>query len=267
MYKIGEFSKIVSLTVKALRYYDEINLLKPSHINDENGYRYYDEASYYTAIRIRTLKKYGFSIKEIQEVLPRIQSNSDMSDFLMEKSTQLENQVKSIRKVQQQINNEIVHLQEVTTMTNQMKPEIRTIESMKVASVRYKGRYDEVGIYLGKIFKVIGMKGKSAPFSMYHDSEFTEENADIEVCVEVSGDINKGEVSTKTLPTVKCVCMTHMGPYDTLSSTYKAMADFMNEQGLEGEIPSREQYVKGPGMLFKGNPEKYETLIMIPIKT
>ncbi len=38
---IGEFSNITGLTIKALRYYDRINILKPSYINEETGYRYY----------------------------------------------------------------------------------------------------------------------------------------------------------------------------------------------------------------------------------
>ena len=43
MYKIGDFSKKVSIPVKTLRYYDEINLFKPSYIDDFTGYRYYTD--------------------------------------------------------------------------------------------------------------------------------------------------------------------------------------------------------------------------------
>lgn len=42
MYKIGEFSKITNLTIKALRYYDEENILKPS-LRENNGYRLYSK--------------------------------------------------------------------------------------------------------------------------------------------------------------------------------------------------------------------------------
>ena len=43
MYKISQFSKISGLTVKALRYYDEENILKPSFRSEENQYRYYND--------------------------------------------------------------------------------------------------------------------------------------------------------------------------------------------------------------------------------
>ena len=41
MYKIGEFSALTGLSVKTLRYYDEINLLKPSNVDNYTNYRYY----------------------------------------------------------------------------------------------------------------------------------------------------------------------------------------------------------------------------------
>jgi len=41
MFKIGDFSRISQVSVKTLRYYDEIGLLKPAHVDRFTGYRYY----------------------------------------------------------------------------------------------------------------------------------------------------------------------------------------------------------------------------------
>ena len=43
MYKIGEFSKIVDIPVRTLRYYDEFGILKPSDVDNFTGYRYYSD--------------------------------------------------------------------------------------------------------------------------------------------------------------------------------------------------------------------------------
>ena len=43
MYRIGEFSHLCETTIKTLRHYDKINLLKPSKIDDFTGYRYYED--------------------------------------------------------------------------------------------------------------------------------------------------------------------------------------------------------------------------------
>ena len=55
MYKIGEFSKITSLTIKALRYYEEQGILCPSE-RDKNGYRLYNDQDYERARLIALLR-------------------------------------------------------------------------------------------------------------------------------------------------------------------------------------------------------------------
>jgi len=43
--QINEFAKLVSVSVRTLHYYDEIGLLKPAFVDEQNGYRFYDEIS------------------------------------------------------------------------------------------------------------------------------------------------------------------------------------------------------------------------------
>lgn len=69
MYSIGEISKMVKISVDALRYYDEINLLKPEHINENNRYRYYSEKQISEILVIMELKQYGFSLDAIKELV------------------------------------------------------------------------------------------------------------------------------------------------------------------------------------------------------
>ena len=43
MLRIGDFSKLSRVSIRMLRYYDEIGLLRPVKIDPESGYRYYNE--------------------------------------------------------------------------------------------------------------------------------------------------------------------------------------------------------------------------------
>ena len=56
MLSIGRFAEATGLTVKALRHYDEIGLLRPAHVDPDNGYRYYDAAQIESAVVIRRLR-------------------------------------------------------------------------------------------------------------------------------------------------------------------------------------------------------------------
>ena len=69
MLSIGEFSKICLVTTKTLRYYDEIGLVKPVHISNDTGYRYYDISQLSTMILINRLKSYELSLEEIAEII------------------------------------------------------------------------------------------------------------------------------------------------------------------------------------------------------
>ena len=44
MFKIGEFSKLSQVSIRMLRYYDEMGLLKPDRIDTFTGYRLYSAA-------------------------------------------------------------------------------------------------------------------------------------------------------------------------------------------------------------------------------
>ncbi len=72
LYKIGEFSKLVNVPVKTLRYYDEINLFKPQEIDLFSGYRYYSEKQIEDLEVILSLKEVGFRLEEIKKILEKL---------------------------------------------------------------------------------------------------------------------------------------------------------------------------------------------------
>lgn len=72
MYRIGEFSTLTGASVKTLRYYDEIDLLKPSNVDKYTNYRYYTIEELYQFRKIEYLKKLGFTLEEIKNNLSNI---------------------------------------------------------------------------------------------------------------------------------------------------------------------------------------------------
>ncbi len=66
---ISEMAKISGVSVRTLHYYDEIDLLKPSEVISETGYRYYDEDSLATLQQILFYRELDFSLKEIMKMM------------------------------------------------------------------------------------------------------------------------------------------------------------------------------------------------------
>ena len=269
MYKIGEFSKITSLTVKALRYYDEQGMLIPSARSDSD-YRLYDVADYEKAQLIILLKKLGFSISEMKDMLTNCESREDISFYLAEKKSFIKDKIQKEKMLIKEIEKNLLQKEKEDNVLNlahrrkMYKIEIKEIPSMTVASIRFKGKYSDVGKHIGKIYQVVKDKACGAPLNLYYDNEFQEE-ADIELCLPIKGTISESAgISVKVLPAMKAITTVHTGDYQKLNEAYKAILDYAKENEFELLTPSREVYQKGPGMIFKGNPDKYVTEILVP---
>ena len=68
MYKIGDFSKIVDVPVRTLRFYAECGVLIPSLTDEFTGYRYYDDSNVLECEKIKLLKSLDFTLEEIIRV-------------------------------------------------------------------------------------------------------------------------------------------------------------------------------------------------------
>ena len=127
LYKIGEFSKLVNVPVKTLRYYDEINLFKPQEIDLFNGYRYYSEKQIDDLEVILSLKEVGFSLEEIKK------NKNNYTEALMQKKKEelmleqenLENKIRKLDYLRSKIkNNHIV-------INGEVKEEIKRLERLR----------------------------------------------------------------------------------------------------------------------------------------
>lgn len=266
MYKIGEFSKITGLTVKALRYYDEQEILVPS-IRCENSYRIYSEQDFEKARMIKLLRSFEFSISEIKEVLSLCESIDDLYYVLREKQERIKQNIKSEQK-------RIEELEKYLYPGNKALPKpsyeitVKEVAAVHVASIRFKGQYYDLDRYVPMLYKAVKGLNAGPHFNIYYDEACTEE-ADIELCVPIRQSIsflNSG-ITQKKLHALKALSTVHRGPYEHLKYAYKALFDYAALHSLTLLTPSREIYIHGPGMLFKGNPNNYQTEILIPYST
>lgn len=77
--QIKEFAKLTGVTVRALHYYDEIGLLKPSSVDEQNGYRFYDENCLERMQEILFYRELDFPLKEIRTILSSPEYDKNMA--------------------------------------------------------------------------------------------------------------------------------------------------------------------------------------------
>jgi DNA-binding transcriptional MerR regulator len=107
MFTVGEFSRIAQVSKRLLRYYDEIGLLKPIHIDRFTGYRYYSAVQMSNLNRILALKDLGLSLDQIQCLLKANVSTDEIQGMLLLKKVEIEQLVQEelqrIRKIESRL--------------------------------------------------------------------------------------------------------------------------------------------------------------------
>lgn len=270
MFSIGEFSRISGLPVRTLRFYHEKMLLVPAAVDVETGYRSYDERNLDMARVIVALRAMQFSLEEIADMLSGAADDADILEYLERQKESLTHQMRRYRDVVRQIDTIIQHeraLREEESMhTNSFEIEERVVEPVLVAGVRMRGRYQDIGQGFAKLGKRIGRHVAGKPLCLYFDGEYREEDAEFEPCMPIRKKVEAEGVLTHELPGRQCVTLMHLGPYEELHRSYARVMRYVKERGYEIELPTREVYHKGPGMIFRGNPRKYLTEIQLPIR-
>lgn len=104
---ISEFASVGDVTVRTLRYYDKINLLKPSDYT-EGGHRLYTKDDLYVLQQIQSFKHLGFSLSEIQNII--LQRDIETEEFLR----QMHFQRKLLLAEQERIAKVLLHMDEMT---------------------------------------------------------------------------------------------------------------------------------------------------------
>lgn len=266
-YSIGEFSRITSLSIKSLRLYHEKELLIPARVDDFTGYRYYDEINIDTARTINILKRFDFSLAEIKEILHECEHDEDTVSYLEKKCKEVRQKISHFQKVSHELMLTITFEREQKMQTTELfQVEEKILDTLLIAGHRMKGRYPDYGEGIKIVAKAMGRHINGKAMSLYYDGEYKEDDADFEACFPVRKGSSTDAVSVRELPGGNCVSLIHKGSYEKLNESYHTIFKYIKEKAYEIVLPTREVYIKGPGMIFKGNPNNYLTEIQILIK-
>jgi DNA-binding transcriptional MerR regulator/effector-binding domain-containing protein len=268
VYTIGEFSRITGLSVKTLRFYHEQGLLVPSSVDEQSGYRYYAPAKIEVAEVIARLRALDLSLAEIAELLRSYDDDGDVLELLERQSSVIAQKLRQYRDIARSLNQLIASQKEerMLAQTASHTIEEKLLNPILIAAIRMHGRYCECGPAFGRIARHFGRYLCGPPFLLHYDTEYHENDANFEACFPIRQRREVEGIDVRELPGGPCVALVHKGPYEEMGRSYAKVFDYLSEQGYEAEMPTREVYLKGPGMIFKGNPKRYLTEIQVLVR-
>lgn len=267
MLKIGDFSKMSKVTIKALRYYEKEKLLIPKYVDESNGYRYYETNQLIELSRIIYLKQIGLTIDEIKQILIK---NESLNELLKIKKNELENTISEYNNKLSKIN----YLLEENIMKEEIFEKVVPAYYVYYKEGVLKDYSEAVEFILGsgtecmKLNPNIKCVEPDYCYVNYLDGEYKEKNIKIRYAQAViKEDIPFKEnesIKFMAVPETKCICIYHKGPYDTLGKSYAKIMKYIEDNKLDITDFPRECYIEG--IWNKENVEDWLTEIQVPIK-
>ena len=263
MLKIGDFSKLSHLTVKALRFYEKEGLLKPASVDEWNNYRFYETSQLETAARIKSYRQLGLSIEEIKAVF----AGTDMKEILQEKIQSLMKE-KHLIESRLSIIDSIMEDREMKyQVTEKVIPEkiVYTAETVLKVYSDIMQWIPSVGQECLELNPGIKCTEPQYEFCEYPDGEYKE--TDIRVrhneAVTTFGKEND-HIRFKTLPETKVLSIYHKGSYENIGEAYAFLMKYAEQNGYTAAGLARECYIDG--IWNKESEEDWLTEIQLPIE-
>lgn len=276
MLKIGEFSKLVQVSVPTLRYYDQVGLLKPVEVDRLTGYRFYSASQLPRLHRILALKGLGFELAQIAAVLDAGITPEQMRGMLRLRHAQISQQ---LAEMQNQLLDVEGRLQQIEREEQLSSYDVllKRVEPQLVASIRailpdhsasgslFREVYEALGTHAGKALDPNPGEGGQT-LVLWYDTEFKERDVDgaaaflLRCCVPESGRMHVHE-----LPAGTFAATVHHGSYNTIGQAHEAVLKWIEANGYRIVGPDREinLYNKTPIRL---DDPSYVTEIQYPVE-
>jgi len=262
---IGEFSRMTHLSVKALRHYDEVGLLRPAEVDSSSGYRRYATGQVPIAQVVRRFRDLDMPLEEIRNVL----NAPDVAARDQAVLAHLQRMQETLERTQATV----ASLQALLDGSRPTLPvEYRSIPAMHAVAIRATVGWDDTEPWLKEALAELDQtvdsrsSGRTGPDSALYSGEFFEAHVgEVTAFVPVRGGIvTTGRVELVEIPAADVAVLVHCGPFGDLDQAYGALGTFVAERVVAADGPIREQYLVTED--DTDDPAAYRTEVCWPIR-
>ena len=267
--KIGDFSKLSRISVRMLRHYDEIGLLRPVFVDQFTDYRYYAENQLPIVGRITALKDMGFRLAEINSLLALYDDKDALDAHLAAQQKTLEALAEDTAQRLRLIETARRRLRKDEPMNYNVT--LRTLPERYCATVRMTiPRYQDEGM----VWHVLCRETDSMHLLptdpcyccvVFLDGEYKEKNVTVEAQKTVKGPYPDTEhVRFRTLPPVTYAGCTFKGGYEQINDVTAALTAWIEANGYEYAGPMFDIYHVSPHET--SDPSEFVTEVCYPVR-
>ena len=212
MLSIGKAARIAGVTVKAIKHYEEIGLIKPAYVNPDTGYRFYSKKEQQQLIRIKKLRQFGVSLSDIIA-----EGDEKMESLLQKRRQQIEREMDDLRQTMEEIESYL------TKEEIYLETRVVEIEEMTVRGYGLKGPVEQIPGKWGTLIAEIEKKGVVAEESF--GVCLSMEGGVIHYIAGINSNLAEGFPDTEevTIPAGKFIVATVEGGIPGIPATYDAI--------------------------------------------
>jgi DNA-binding transcriptional MerR regulator/effector-binding domain-containing protein len=252
MVSIGEFARLGMVSVRTLRHYDEIGLLRPASVDPETGYRHYTPAQLGQLNRIIALKELGLSLAQSRQLVAGITAE-ELRGMLVLRRAQLEQELESHKSQLREVEARLGYIEREGTMPAD-DITVKRVPAMGVVAIagtapafgpenivpvvnRSRLQFDELAI--PDLIKVAG------PFMIFYDQE---DGGEVTVYVALPVSEPPAEIPEpaqyRELPEVEVVAAVRSGRAASIfPMVYYDLFHWAEAHGFETHGPGRDIWI------------------------
>jgi len=256
MYGIGLVARLAQVSVRTLRHYDDLGLLKPSHVDPLTGYRYYSPEQVLRLHRILVLRDLGVPLAQIGELIDDDVTVEQLRGILRlrqaEARARLAAQTEQLRRVEIRL----AQLEEASVADYDVI--VKKLEPMRVVAVSEDlESHDQIGPALGRMYPRLhaalakhGVRFDGLSLALYEDID--DENRPLRVTaalqLQVGATVDGDGVATIELAAVERAATTVVkGDPSRFASGFRALHEWVDKAGGHATAFERELYVDCDG--------------------
>lgn len=248
---IGEFARHGRISVRMLRHYDAIGLLRPAHVDAASGYRSYDAAQLARLNRIVALKDLGFTLHQVGAILDDKVSVEELRGMLRLRQADLQSQIAADTDRLRQVGARLELIGREGALPRE-DIQIKRIPPVRVAQLNGVADGFEpelIGPLVRELFA--RLTGLLAQHSLALQGpaiacyEQLEESVTIMACLPVSAEPgHRDDFDVTDLPGIeRAATIVHRGPMDDVISSLQALATWIDLNGYRSLGGNRELYL------------------------
>ncbi|MBQ9931247.1 MAG: MerR family transcriptional regulator [Firmicutes bacterium] len=252
LFQIGEVTKILGVTRKALLNYEELGLLTPAVKDPESGYRYYT-ADNMTQIRsIKSLQQLGLSLKEVAEYYYNTEN--------------IDNHLQRLKDLRANLDRNISMLEVRSAKRGELTVKRTTLPQQVCFCRQYEcADTADAANRLRDTYIAAAQTGKMSMVARMFTMRMSQatDKIDLMCCIPVDSSFEGPE--RVEFPETPALCIYYRGPYTEFPIAIKALTEYTKQNGIETTGPFRTIYYEGPPSRG-AKSEDYISQVAVPVR-